>query len=57
MVEEGVEEAQEALRHLAEAGIDLHDTTERRLVEEGVQSFADSYDQLIAGLRKKRAAI
>lgn len=53
-VEEGIEEAQEALQRLAEASVDLQDISENRLVEEGVQSFADSYDQLIAGLRKKR---
>ncbi|MDX1523552.1 MAG: transaldolase [Anaerolineae bacterium] len=56
-VEEGLEDAEQVLQHLAEAGIDLPDITERRLVAEGVESFADSYDQLIAGLRQKRDTI
>jgi transaldolase/glucose-6-phosphate isomerase len=56
-VEEDAAEAQQLLGQLAEAGIDLQDITERRLVAEGVQSFVDSFDQLIAGLRTKRDAV
>jgi transaldolase len=56
-VEEDVAGAQRILGQLAEAGIDLQDITERRLVAEGVQSFVDSFDKLIAGLREKRDMI
>jgi transaldolase len=56
-VEEDVAGAQRVLGQLAEAGVDLQDITERRLVVEGVQSFVDSFDQLIAGLRMKRDMI
>jgi transaldolase len=56
-IEEDVEGAQRVLDRLAEVGIDLQDITERRLVAEGVQSFADSFDKLIAGLRTKRDAM
>jgi transaldolase/glucose-6-phosphate isomerase len=52
-----VEGAQRVLQRLAEAGIDLQDITERRLVDEGVQLFADSFDKLIGELRKKRDAV
>jgi transaldolase len=53
-VEEDAARAQQVLAQLAEAGVDLQDITERRLVAEGVQSFVDSFDQLIARLREKR---
>ncbi len=56
-VEEDLEGAHRVLRQLAEAGIDMQAVTERRLVEEGVKLFADSYDKLIDELRKKSDAI
>jgi transaldolase len=56
-VEEDIAGAERVLAQLAEVGIDLQDITEHRLVAEGVQSFVDSFDKLIAGLRTKRDAI
>ncbi|MBK9711879.1 MAG: transaldolase [Kouleothrix sp.] len=56
-VEEDVAGAQAALQRLAAAGIDMRDVTERRLVDEGVKSFGDSFDKLLAELRKKRDAV
>jgi transaldolase len=53
-VEQDVEEARRVLDGLAAVGIDMQDITERRLVVEGVQSFATSFETLIAELRKKR---
>jgi len=47
-VEEDVAGAQHILGQFAEAGIDVQDITERRLVAEGVQSFVDSFDKQIA---------
>jgi transaldolase len=55
-VEADLEEAENVIQRLAEAGIDLDDITERRLIEEGVQSFAKSFDTLLAELGRKREA-
>lgn len=56
-VEEDVAGAQQVLEQLAAAGIDMPDVTERRLVDEGVQSFAKSFDTVIEQLRSKRDEI
>lgn len=56
-VEEDLEGAQHVLEQLAAAGIDMEDVTERRLVDEGVQSFVKSFDTVIEQLRSKRDAI
>ncbi|OGO39801.1 MAG: transaldolase [Chloroflexi bacterium RBG_16_57_9] len=56
-VEEDLEGTREMLRQLAETGIDLDDITGRRLVDEGVRLFSDSFDKLTAGLRKKLEGI
>jgi len=56
-VEEDVEAAQRILKQLVEAGINLQDIVERRLVDEGARLFADSFDRLLAGLQKKRDAV
>jgi transaldolase len=56
-VEEDVAGAERALHRLAEVGINMQDVTERRLVDEGVRSFTDSFNKLIAELRKKRDAV
>ncbi len=56
-VEADVADAHQVVDQLAAAGIDLQDITERQLVEEGVQSFAKSFDRVIDQLRSKRDAI
>jgi transaldolase len=56
-VEEDVASARLVVEQLADVGIDLQEITERRLVAEGVTSFAASFDQLLAELRKKRDAV
>ena len=56
-VEEDLDGARATLAGLAEAGIDLNDITENRLVNEGVKSFMTSFDNLLGALRKKRDAI
>ncbi len=56
-IEADVVGAQRVLQRLAEFGINMRDITEHRLVDEGVTSFTDSFDKLIAELRKKRDAI
>ena len=56
-VEEDVEAAQRTLEQLVEAGINLQDIGERRLLDEGAKLFADSFDRLLGGLQKKRDAV
>ena len=50
-VREGLDEADTALAQLARVGIDLEVITER-LQKDGVESFATSFDQLMAALEK-----
>lgn len=52
---EGAREAREALRLLAEAGIDIDEATQR-LENEGVEKFIAPFDTLAASLAKKREA-
>lgn len=51
-IRQGLEEARELLRELAAAGIDYDDVT-RTLEKEGVQKFADSFDELLDGIENK----
>ena len=53
---EGADEARGLLVQLAEAGVDYDDVVET-LEAEGVQKFADSFMQLLAGIETKRAAL
>jgi transaldolase len=53
---EGVDDAEELLVELAEAGVDYDDVVET-LEAEGVQRFADSFDELIDGIRAKRGEL
>ena len=53
---EGWPEAEQLLADLAEAGIDYDDVVEV-LEAEGVQKFADSFDELLAGIRAKRGEL
>jgi transaldolase len=52
-LEQGVEEASATLGALAEAGID-YDAVTKQLEDEGVDAFAKSFDELIAGVEQKR---
>jgi transaldolase len=51
-LEEGLEEARRTLERFAEAGIDYDDVT-LTLEREGVQKFADSFSELLDGIRAK----
>jgi len=53
---EGADEARSLLVSLAEAGVDYDDVV-ATLEAEGVQKFADSFTQLLAGIETKRAAL
>ncbi len=49
----GVEEAQDLLDLLAEVGIDIEEVT-RRLQDDGVEAFSESFDQLMQQIEAKR---
>jgi transaldolase len=53
---EAVERARRTLRELADVGIDM-DAVTLQLQHEGVQAFADSFDQLIHSLERRRQAL
>ncbi len=53
---EDVDEARALLEELAEAGVDYADVT-ATLEREGVEKFADSFRQLLAGIEARRAAL
>ncbi len=55
-IDTGVEEAQRAIADLAKVGVDLQAVT-AQLEEEGIASFAKSFDSLISGVEGKRAAL
>jgi transaldolase len=55
-LEQGLEEAEELLRELERAGVDYDDVTET-LEREGVEKFADSFEELLEGIRAKRAEL
>jgi len=52
-IEEGVDQAQQALAALQQVGVDL-DFATRQLVDEGIQKFIDPFDKLLAVLAEKR---
>jgi transaldolase len=55
-ITQGVEEARELLARLAAAGVDM-DAVTAELLDAGVKQFAVSFDQLLAGLAAKVAAL
>lgn len=54
-LEEGVEEARRVLEQLAEAGIALEEVTDR-LLDDGVERFAEAFDRLLAAVARARHA-
>lgn len=55
-VDADVEQARQDLAQLADLGIDLDDVTSQ-LLGEGVDAFADSFDELMSGIAEKAAAL
>jgi len=53
---QGVDEARKLLDDLAKAGVDYGDVVET-LEQEGVQKFADSFEELLEGIREKRGEL
>jgi transaldolase len=55
-IDEGVDEARTVLQRLAEIGIDMEDVSQT-LEDEGVASFAKSFDELMQALTDKAASL
>jgi transaldolase len=55
-LENGLDEARQLFEELSQAGIDYDDVT-RVLEEEGVQKFADSFEELLEGIAAKRGQL
>jgi transaldolase len=55
-LKQGLDEAKRVFEQLAEAGVDYDDVT-RVLEEEGVQKFADSFAELLDGIKAKRGEL
>jgi transaldolase/glucose-6-phosphate isomerase len=55
-LEEGLEEAHDAMEALEEVGISLKAVTDT-LLDEAVQLFADAFDKLLGAVEKKRQAL
>ncbi len=53
---EGVDDAERVMAELAATGISI-DAVTAQLVDDGVQLFADAFDQLLAAVARKRAAV
>jgi transaldolase len=56
-VDKDVDEAHRVIERVREAGIDFDDIVARQLVDEGVKSFADSFDSLITAIGEKAASL
>src|SRR5690606_30842504 len=52
-IDEGVDEAEAAMLQLQRVGISMMEVTDE-LEKEGVQKFADSYNELLATIAKRR---
>ncbi len=55
-LEQGLDEAHGVLDDLARVGVDYDDVVET-LEREGVEKFADSFEQLLDGIRAKRGEL
>jgi transaldolase len=55
-IEHDLDGAHQLLKDLAQAGVDYDDVV-RVLEEEGVQKFADSFDELLEGIESKRSEL
>src|SRR4051812_2852138 len=56
-VDQGYDEAHAHLDAIREAGVDFDDIVGRELVEEGVASFAKSFDSMISSIEEKARAV
>ena len=51
-LEQGIDEAKDVFERIAEAGVDYDDVV-ATLEREGVEKFADSFSELLEGIRAK----
>jgi transaldolase len=56
-VDRDVDAARELMRELEAAGVDLDDIVLRQLVDEGVEAFGESYEELIESLEQKASEL
>ena len=56
MIEKHVDEDRKAMADLAGVGIDMQSVTDKLRVD-GVASFTDSFDQILADLSRKQAEL
>ena len=56
-VDRDVQEAHDMMRRVREAGVDVDDIVSRQLVDEGVESFAKSFDSLIETIAEKASSL
>jgi transaldolase len=52
-IDQGVEEASDVMEQIRDAGVDVDDIVLRRLVDDGVRLFADSFDALIETIARE----
>ena len=52
-VDRDVEGARKLIADVEAAGVDVQDVVERRLVDEGLKKFSDSFDDLIGAIERK----
>jgi transaldolase/glucose-6-phosphate isomerase len=55
-LEQGLEEAKALMSQLEEVGVDMQKVTDE-LIDEGVKSFAEAFDKLLAQISDKAAAV
>ncbi|MBI4330661.1 MAG: bifunctional transaldolase/phosoglucose isomerase [Chloroflexi bacterium] len=55
-IERDIEESRQTLKALAEAGIDMEKVA-RKLLEDGVRLFADSFGKLVANIEEKKTRL
>jgi transaldolase len=55
-IEDGVDDARQLLKDLEEAGIDYEEVTEL-LEKEGMQKFADSFDELMEEIKEQTSKL
>ena len=55
-LEHDVADAEQSMKALAAAGVNMEEVT-AKLLADGVKSFADSFDQLLANVEEKKALL
>ena len=56
-VDKDVDQAHQTMREIQEAGVDVEDIVLHQLVDEGVESFAKSYQDLLDAIERKTSEL